>query len=194
MCRDCCAFSRLKIVGHLTLTVLFLLLVQSQRVFGQVDEGAITGTVSDPSGAVIPNAQVTLTNTDQGLTLTTTTNGSGVYTFSPVRIGHYSVSAAAPGFTTTKQSNLQVAVGQQLQVNVQLKPGAESQTVEVTTAPPELQTSESSVGQTVSSQTINNLPLNGPNFPFLAQLGPGLNPPKQTHEAMRNLAPLPPMV
>src|ERR1700689_478042 len=175
MCRDCCAFSRLKIVGHLTLTVLFLLLVQSQRVFGQVDEGAITGTVSDPSGAVIPNAQVTLTNTDQGLTLTTTTNGSGVYTFSPVRIGHYSVSTAAPGFTTTKQSNLQVAVGQQLEVNVQLKPGAASQTVEVTTAPPELQTSESSVGQTVSSKTINNLPLNGRNFTFLAQLGAGVN-------------------
>ena len=178
MCRDRCALSRFKIVGHITLTVLFLLLVQSQRVFGQVDEGAITGTISDPSGAVIPNAQVTLTNTDQGLTLTTATNGSGVYTFSPVRIGHYSVSVAAPGFTTTKQSNLQVAVGQQLQVNVQLKPGAASQTVEVTTAPPELQTSESSVGQTVSGQTINNLPLNGRNFTFLAQLGAGVNTPQ----------------
>src|SRR6202167_735719 len=163
---------------YLTLSALFLLLMQCQCAFGQVDEGAITGTISDPSGAVIPNAQVTLINTDQGLTLTTTTNGSGVYTFSPVRIGHYSVSAAAPGFTTTKQSNLQVAVGQQLQVNVQLKPGAESQTVEVTTAPPELQTSESSVGQTVSSQTINNLPLNGRNFTFLAQLGAGVNTPQ----------------
>src|ERR1700742_1078810 len=178
MCRDGCALSRFKIIGLTTLTVLFLLLVQSRLVFGQVDEGAITGTVSDPSGAVIPNAQVTLTNTEQGLTLTTTTNGSGVYTFSPVRIGHYSVSTAAPGFTTTKQSNLQVAVGQQLQVNVQLKPGAASQTVEVTTAPPELQTSESSVGQTVSSQTINSLPLNGRNFTFLAQLGAGVNTPQ----------------
>src|SRR5580700_11557363 len=125
MRRDCCALSRFKTIGHITLTALFLLLVQSQRVFGQVDEGAITGTISDPTGAVIPNAQVTLTNTDQGFTLTTTTNGTGVYTFSPVRIGHYSLSVSAPGFTTTKQSNLQVAVGQQLQVNVQLKPGAE---------------------------------------------------------------------
>src|ERR1700733_7745228 len=106
MCRDRCALSRFKIVGHITLTVLFLLLVQSQCVFGQVDEGAITGTVSDPSGAVIPNAQVTLTNTDQGLNLTTTTNASGIYPFSPFLIGHFSVSTAAPGFTTTKQSNL----------------------------------------------------------------------------------------
>jgi hypothetical protein len=99
----------------LSTLVLLLLLMQSHCVFGQVDEGAITGTVQDPSSAVIPNAQVTLLNTDQGLTLTTTTNGSGVYTFSPVRIGHYSISVAAPGFTTTTQKNLQVDVGQQLQ-------------------------------------------------------------------------------
>jgi hypothetical protein len=152
--------------------------MQTQCLFGQVDEGAITGTVQDPTGAVIPNAQVTLTNTDQGITLTATTNGAGVYTFSPVRIGHYSLSVAAPGFTTTHQANLEVTVGQQLQVNVQLTPGAASQTVEVNTAPPELQTSESSVGQTVTSQTINNLPLNGRNFTFLAQLGAGVNSPQ----------------
>src|SRR6202167_4070135 len=120
--RDRCAYRWFKSFGYTSLIALFFLLGQSSCVLGQVDEGAITGTVSDPTGAVIPNAQVTLLNTDQGLTLTTTTNGSGVYTFAPVRIGHYSVSAAAPGFTTTKQSNLQVAVGQQLQVNVQLKP------------------------------------------------------------------------
>jgi Carboxypeptidase regulatory-like domain/TonB-dependent Receptor Plug Domain len=162
----------------LTLSTLFLLLMQCQCAFGQVDEGAITGTVSDPTGAVIPNAQVTLTNTDQGLTLTTTTNGAGVYIFSPVRIGHYSLSVSTPGFTTTNQTNLQVGVGQQLQVNVPLRPGAAAQTVEVNTAPPELQTSESSVGQTVSGQTINNLPLNGRNFTFLAQLGAGVNTPQ----------------
>jgi hypothetical protein len=167
-----------KFVGFLTLSALFLLLVQSQRVFGQVDEGAITGTVQDPSGAVIPNAQVTLLNTDQGITLTSTTNGAGIYTFSPVRIGHYTVSVASPGFTTTSQKNLQVNVGQQLQVNVQLQPGAATQTVEVNTAPPELQTSESSVGQTITGQTINNLPLNGRNFTFLAQLGAGANTPQ----------------
>ena len=61
---------------------------------------------------------------------------------------------------------------------MQLKPGAASQTVEVNTAPPELQTSESSVGQTVTGQTINNLPLNGRNFTFLAQLGAGASTPQ----------------
>ncbi len=95
---------------------------------------------------------MTLLNTDQGLTLSTTTNSGGEYTFSPVRIGHYSVSATAPGFTTTNQQNLQVTVGLALQANIQLKPGSTSETVQVTTAPPQLQTSESSVGQTVTGQ------------------------------------------
>ena len=76
-----------------------------------MDEGSITGTVQDPTGAVVPNAQVTLLNTDQGLTLETTTNGGGEYTFSPVRIGHYSVTVTAPGFSTTTQQNLTVNVG-----------------------------------------------------------------------------------
>jgi hypothetical protein len=153
----------------------FLLLASSRSVLAQVDEGSISGTVQDPTGAVIPSAQVTLLNTDQGLTLSTTTNSGGEYTFSPVRIGHYSVSATAPGFTTTNQQNLVVTVGLALQANIQLKPGSTSETVQVTTAPPQLQTSESSVGQTVTGQTINALPLNGRNFTFLAQLGAGVN-------------------
>jgi len=165
-------------LGFLTLSALALLLTPSQRVFAQVDEGSISGTVTDPTGAVVPNAQVTLLNTDQGITLTTTTNGSGQYTFSPVRIGHYTVSVSAPGFSTTSQQNLQVTVGLALQVNVELKTGATSETVQVTTAPPELQTSESSVGQTITGQTINSLPLNGRNFTFLAQLGAGVNTPQ----------------
>ena len=127
---------------------------------------------------MVPGAQVTLLNTDQGITLNTTTSGSGEYTFSPVRIGHYSVSAAAPGFSTTTQQNLQVKLDQHLQVNIQLKTGAATETVQVTTAPPELQTEEGSVGQIVTGQSVNNLPLNGRNFTFLAQLGAGVNTPQ----------------
>jgi hypothetical protein len=172
---DRTVFSCIRSFGFITLTTLCLFLVQIPYALGQVDEGSITGTVQDASGAVVPNAQVTLVNTDQGLTLQTTTSGSGVYVFSPVRIGHYSVSVTAPGFSKTTQENLQVNVSQALQVNLQLKPGAATETVQVTTAPAELQTEEASVGQTVSGQTVNNLPLNGRNFTFLAQLGAGVN-------------------
>ena len=72
----------------ITFTCICFLMFQSRSAFGQVDEGAITGTVQDTSGAVVPNADVTLLNTDQGITLETKSNSNGGYTFSPVRIGH----------------------------------------------------------------------------------------------------------
>jgi len=178
MSRERLFHSWTKYFRFLTFSALFLLFMQSQRVFGQVDQGSIIGTVQDPTGAVVPGAQVTLLNTDQGLTLITTTGSSGEYTFSPVRIGHYSISVTAPGFAKTTQQNLQVSVDQHLLVPVQLKPGATSETVQVTTAPPQLQTEEASVGQTVTGATLNGLPLNGRNFTFLAQLGAGTQTPQ----------------
>src|SRR5271165_4532544 len=164
--------------GYITLACLCFLLVQGPCAFGQVDQGSITGVVSDPSGAVVPNAKVTLLNTDIGLTLETTTNGGGEYTFSPVRIGKYSVSVSAAGFSTTTQQNLTVAIAQNVRANVQLTPGSATQTVEVTAAPPELQTEDASTGQVINGQSVVNLPLNGRNFTFLAQLGAGVNTPQ----------------
>jgi hypothetical protein len=164
-------------LGFIALTALALLLT-NQSAFGQVDEGSVTGVVQDATGAVVPSAKVTLLNTDQGISTVTTSDSSGVYTFSPVRIGHYTVSATAAGFSVTTQQNVNVAVSQNLRVNIQLKPGAETQTVEVTTAPPELQTEDASVGQVVDERSVNNLPLNGRNFTFLAQLAAGVNTPQ----------------
>jgi len=165
-------------VGFLILICLCFLLVQNRYAFGQVDEGSISGTIQDTSGAVVAGAQVTLVNTDQGLTLQTRAGNSGEYSFSPVKIGHYTVSATAKGFSKTNQENLEVAVGQHLLVNIQLKPGAATETVEVTTAPPLLQTEEASVGQVITQESVNSLPLNGRNFTFLAQLGAGMQTPQ----------------
>ncbi|MGB9416279.1 MAG: carboxypeptidase-like regulatory domain-containing protein, partial [Acidobacteriaceae bacterium] len=134
--------------------------------------------VQDSSGAVVPNARVTLLNTDQGITLETTTSAAGEYVFSPVRIGHYTVTVTAPGFSTTTQQNLTVTVGQHLLVPVKLSLGSASQTVQVTAAPPQLQTDEASVGQVVNQHSINSLPLNGRNFTFLAQTVAGVNTPQ----------------
>src|SRR5216683_3352920 len=145
---------------YVVLTCLFVLLVQTQTAFGQVDQGSVSGTVQDASGAVVPNAKVTLLNKDVGLSLETTTKAGGEYIFTPVRIGNYSVSATAPGFSTTTQENLHVDLAQHLTVNIQLK------------------TEEGSVGQVIGEKTINSLPLNGRNFTFLAQLGAGVNTPQ----------------
>ena len=170
--------SQLKTVGYVTLTCLIFLLVQSRCAFAQVDQGAITGTVLDSSGAAVPDADVSLVNTDVGLTLETKSSASGGYTFSPVRIGNYSITVTAKGFAKTTQKNIKVNVAQVLQVNVALKPGAATETVEVNTAPPVLQTEEASVGQVIGGEQVNNLPLNGRNFTFLAQLGAGMQTPQ----------------
>jgi len=174
-------FSELRLTRALRYAILAIacvLLLQSNPVFGQVDQGAITGAVQDPSGAVVPNADVTLLNIDQGITLETKSNAGGTYTFSPVRPGHYSVTVSAQGFAKTTQKNVTVNVAQTLQVNISLKPGGTTETVEVNTTPPQLQTEEASLGQVVNGQEINNLPLNGRNFTFLAQLGAGMQTPQ----------------
>jgi hypothetical protein len=104
--------------------------------FSQVDQGSITGAVTDTSGAAVPKADVALTSTDTGLTLHARTDANGIYTFSPIKIGNYSVTVKAQGFQTTTQENLHLDLQQRLSVNVALKPGSVSETVTVTTAPP----------------------------------------------------------
>jgi hypothetical protein len=157
----------------LILFALAVLLAQTHLLLGQTDQGTITGVVQDPSGAVIGNASVTLTNVDEGQVLKSKTDGAGVYVFSPIKIGNYKVTASAPNFETTTQTNLRLSIQQRLNVVVVLKPGAATETVTVTTEAPLMQTQESSVGQTMDTETIESVPLNGRNWVYIAQLSAG---------------------
>jgi hypothetical protein len=142
----------------------------------QLDQGAITGVVTDSAGALVPDASVTVLNTDTGLTLEGKSSGRGIFTFSPLKIGHYKVTVSAKGFQTTAQENLSLDAQQRLNVPVTLRPGGASDTVTVSTAPPLLQTGSGSVGVVMSTETINNTPLNGRNWVYIAQLAPGVAP------------------
>src|SRR6266480_4504090 len=144
----------------------------------QVDTGAILGTVTDASGAAISGAKVTLTNEGTSASLSTTTAPDGSYNFTPVKIGSYKVTATFEGFPTTTQTHIVVDVGADVVVNFSLKPGAVTQTVEVTATVPVLQTQNAAVGQVVGSRNVKDLPLNGRNFTFLAQLAAGVNSPQ----------------
>ncbi|MFL6308266.1 MAG: TonB-dependent receptor domain-containing protein [Candidatus Sulfotelmatobacter sp.] len=144
----------------------------------QVDTGSITGTVTDQSGAVVNGAKVTLTNEGTGAALSLTTGSDGSYTFSPVRIGSYKIDASAQGFKTVSQTHIVVNVSANVLVNLKLPTGSVSETVEVTGAVPVLQTQDASVGQVMDTRNVNNLPLNGRNFTFLAQLSAGVNSPQ----------------
>ncbi len=153
-----------------------VVLMAASSAFAQMDQGAITGTITDATGAVLPSAQVTLTSTETSLVLHAQTDASGVYVFSPIKIGRYEMSVSAPGFSTTTQQNIVVEIQQRLELNVQLKTGSETQTVTVTEAPPLLQTEEGSTGQVIEAKTINDTPLNGRNWVFIAQLTAGVAP------------------
>jgi carboxypeptidase family protein len=158
-------------------TLLLLSVFLCPRAKAQVDQGAITGIVEDSSGAALANAQVTLTDTDTGLTLQRPANDSGVYVFSPVKIGNYKVSASAPGFQTTTQENLRLDIQQRLNLVLKLQPGSVTEAVTVSGAAPLLQTQDASVGQVISTETINETPLNGRNWVYIAQLTAGVAPP-----------------
>jgi hypothetical protein len=167
---------RTSLVMAAALVLTLLLTVAPLRA--QVDTGAILGTVTDASGAAVRGANVTLTNEGTNAALSTTTGADGEYKFTPVRIGSYKISASFQGFQTTTQRNVPVNVGENVVANFTLKPGNVTETIEVASTAPVLETQDASVGQVVDSRSVNTLPLNGRNFTFLAQLAAGVNTPQ----------------
>src|SRR5881396_443261 len=159
-------------------TVLLLLFLCAPPLHAQVDTGTILGTVTDASGAALSGGKVTLTNEGTSAALSTTTAPDGSYKFTPVKIGSYKLTTSFQGFQTITQTNVVVNVGTGVVINFNLKPGAVTQTVEVVAAVPLLESQNASVGQVVDSRSVNNLPLNGRNFTFLAQIVAGVNTPQ----------------
>jgi Carboxypeptidase regulatory-like domain/TonB dependent receptor-like, beta-barrel/TonB-dependent Receptor Plug Domain len=166
---------RLLLVAAACLGLLTLGVTSS---FAQIDAGAVLGTVTDSSGGRISGAGVTLTNEGTNASVSTTTGDDGGYKFTPVRIGTYKVTVTIQGFQTTTQHSLVVNVGENLVADFSLKPGSVTETVEVTSSAPVLQSQDASVGQVIDSKNVNDLPLNGRNFTFLAQLSAGVNTPQ----------------
>lgn len=157
---------------------VILTFVGALPLLAQVDTGSITGTVTDSTGAVVSGAKVTLTNEGTGTALSTTSSANGTYDFSPVRIGSYKLEVSASGFKTAVQAHVVVDVSARVAEDFKLQPGAVSETVEVTSGAPVLQSQDASVGQVVDQRTVNDIPLNGRNFTFLAQLAAGVNSPQ----------------
>ncbi len=142
-------------------------------LFAQTDTGGIAGTVSDPTGAVIPGAAITATNLDTGQKLRATTNSEGNFSILAVPRGNYNVAAAAPGFsgdTTVVTVTLQSTQT----VTFQLQPAGTTATVTVTTAAPLIDTTNSTIGASIQGRQVTQLPLNGRNFSSLALLTPGV--------------------
>ena len=165
--------------GRRACVMIFAALLGASSALAQVDTGSIFGIVKDTSGAVIPGARITLTNDDTGLVVAKTSGSDGEFVFSPLKIGHYSLAAELKGFERVEHTHVSVDVQQRVVVDFELPPGQMTQTVTVSGEPPALQTQDASVGQVIGARSVNDLPLNGRNFTFLAQLAVGVTPDQQ---------------
>jgi hypothetical protein len=162
------------LIATLLFGLCFLLSSLSSPLFAQVNTGRILGTVTDQSGGVIAGAMVTVTNTATGVARTLTADQSGEYVAPNLALGTYSVRATAMGFQTFERQNITVGVGQDSRIDAQLTPGQVTQTVEVTAAAADLDTTSAVVSGTLETKTILDLPMNGRNFQNLLVLRPGV--------------------
>src|SRR6202453_3638783 len=159
-----------------TLTLFMMALLTSLNVAGQQITASIRGTVLDPSGAIVQGATVTAKQTETGLTRTGVTDHQGEYVLVELPIGHYQLEVQARGFQKYLQQGISLDVNQTATVGIQLRLGAESQQVEVNANATLVQSTVSSLGQTVMEQEILDLPLDGRNFSQLGLLQPGVVP------------------
>ena len=141
--------------------VLCVLSIVAPLLNAQVQNGQLAGVVTDPTGAAIANAKVTVLNRSTNFTDATTTNQSGAYTLKELPIGEYKVTVEASGFKTVTNSGLTVNAGTIAHVDFKLTIGKTSEIVEVTGEAAAVNTEDSRLSTTVSSTQINNLPLNG---------------------------------
>ncbi len=161
------------IIGLLSVLVIALLMTPS-LVAQSLVSGDITGTVTDPSGAVVPNATVTLKSTSTGQTRNTTTNNNGAYRFSLLQPGTYTVTATATGFSKA-ETTANINVGQATVADVKMAVGTSSQTVEVTSAVPLVQADTADLSTNFDQNVVANAPNGGNDLTYIAQTAPGIN-------------------
>ena len=164
-------------IGRWLVPALWLILLTSMicTANAQVSTATISGVVRDPSGAVVPNATITLQNVDTSSENTTVTNKAGVYSIVSVQPGRYVLKATATGFSSKQIEAITVTVGQIVSMDFSLAVGSESSVVTVQGSTIQLETANASLGTVIGTQQTNDLPLNGRNFTELLTLTPGVS-------------------
>ena len=171
-----CRVSFALLIAAMPLTAINLI---TPSAYGQASSSsAAVGKVTDASGATISGAIVHLTNNATGAERTATTNDSGDWSIPNLPPANYRVRIEKQGFKTAQLPSLDVEIGKTANGSVTMTIGERTETVEVSTLPPQLQTQEATVGQVINQKQINDLPLNGRNVLQLATLAPGVSPPQ----------------
>ena len=159
----------------LVLVITFAYLLTQATASAQVATAAIVGTVTDPSGSIVPGAQVTITNVGTGISQSDTTSPAGDYAFNLLQLGTYSVKVQARGFKAFLAKDITLSPGSRVRVDAKLAIGEQTQTVQVSaTDAPLLQTDTSALGTNLTSAALQNLPIQGRNYINLVTLSAGV--------------------
>ncbi|MGH9439248.1 MAG: carboxypeptidase regulatory-like domain-containing protein, partial [Terriglobia bacterium] len=160
--------------GLSVLAALVLSFFMATSARAQVTGATLSGTVTDPSGAVIPHAKISIKNTATGVTRNSIANSAGLYSAPNLLPGSYSVTISAPGFSTEVRGGITLTVGANQVLNVTLQVGKVTNEIQVTGAAPTVQLATSVIRDVVNSTTIRQLPLNGRSWSDLAKLQIGV--------------------
>ena len=178
---------KLAALSRLTIVTIGILLAVSTLARAQVLYGALVGRVADQSGAVLPNAKVTVTNQATGVQREATTDDQGAYAFRDLQVGVYDVQIAQTGFKSYTKSNVNIALNSIVREDVQMSVGGATETVTITAAAPALQTDRADVSNQLDKGQITNLPLPaGRNFQQLYKLIPCASAPADAHSDAGN--------
>jgi hypothetical protein len=167
-------FSRMPLFARVAAIFVMATILFPAALCGQVSGGTLSGTITDPSGRALPQAQIVIKNVDTGVDRTVTTNTDGFYSAVNLLPGTYQIKISAPGFNTETKSGITMNVGAQQTFDLTLQVGTVTHTVEVTTEAPSIQVTSSEISATVNATTVRELPLNGRSWTDLAALQPGV--------------------
>ncbi len=160
-----------KVLGILGFAVFLFTLSAGAQTF----RGAISGTVTDASGAVLSGAQIKIVNQGTGLVRELAATGAGDFTLQDLPVGKYTLTASHPGFQTVRVENIDVQVGSVANIPVTLAVAKQTTSVEVTTAPVAIETESTALNSVIPDRAVQNVPLNGRDFTQLVKLAPGVN-------------------
>jgi hypothetical protein len=166
-----CSVTARKYRLHYLLAFAFLLIGLPTALFGQ--QATVVGTITDSSGATIPNVTITATNIETGLSRSVPSNDSGQYAFADLPIGHYDFRATSGGFKVAEQKNLVLNVGDRVRLDFQMQVGAASETIIVEANAVRVQTDSGEVSNVITDQQLAQLAVNGRSIYQLAALTPG---------------------
>ena len=163
-------------VRSIHLLLILILLLGLSTVTRATVGGAISGTVKDSSGAVVPKATVTATNTDTGVRQVVATNDTGSYSFPSLPVGHYDLDITVAGFRPYRRAGIAIDVNSLLLVDAVLEVGELQETITVQESPVQVETASTQMGEVITAEKVTAMPLNGRSYTDLLALQPGVLP------------------